>query len=216
MQILTPEMVPIGDLKKHPRNYRKHPKLQLEHIAASIERSGFYRNIVRSRDGFILAGHGVVLAAEQLGAEVVPVATVDFDHDDTRALAVLAADNYVSHLAEDDDRALTDMLREINLEIGLEGTGFDASMVAALAMVTRTAGEMQTMNEAEEWATGGMAETEELEKKFPLNLSCETEDDRRELVRTLGLIRPRMINSCLCARYPPRDDEDLDKLKLEG
>lgn len=121
------EEVAIGDLRPHPRNYRRHPEDQLAHIEASIRSNGFYRNIVVARDGTILAGHGVVEAARRLGIERVPVVRLDVAPDDPRALRVLAGDNEIGKLAEVDDRALTEMLREIKESTeGLLGTGVDA------------------------------------------------------------------------------------------
>ena len=69
--------VAISGLRPHPRNYREHPEDQLEHIKASIVENGFYRNVVAARDGTILAGHGVVLAATAMGLRKVPVIRLD-------------------------------------------------------------------------------------------------------------------------------------------
>ena len=56
------ESVAIETLKAHPKNYKKHPIKQLEHLMKSIEEHGFYRNVIIAKDSTILAGHGVVQA----------------------------------------------------------------------------------------------------------------------------------------------------------
>jgi ParB family chromosome partitioning protein len=101
------EMRALEDLKEHPRNYRVHPQDQIDHIKASIQEHGVYRNVVVARDNTILAGHGVVKALRQLGVVAGPVAVMDLDPNDPRALKLLAGDNEVEHLAEQDDRVLT-------------------------------------------------------------------------------------------------------------
>ena len=80
-------------MKPHPRNYKQHPPEQIEHIMRSIEEHGFIRPVVVARDYTILAGHGLVQAARQLGRTRVPVMQLDLDPDDPRALKLLVADN---------------------------------------------------------------------------------------------------------------------------
>lgn len=122
------ERVDLSELKVHPRNYRKHPEEQLEHIMRSIEAHGFYRNVVVARDNTILAGHGVVEAARKLGRTRVPVIRLDVKPDEGRALKVIASDNEIQRLAERDDEMLLGLLRDImgGKSSGLVGTGFDA------------------------------------------------------------------------------------------
>lgn len=132
-------------LKPHPRNYLSHPAEQIEHLRASIQdakewarlesertgepvdASGFYRNVVISHDGFILAGHGVTEAAIADGCETIPVYRVPFSHDDARATKLLVGDNEQARLARKDQEALAKLLTEIS-DSGpgaLLGTGMD-------------------------------------------------------------------------------------------
>lgn len=53
-------------IKPYPQNAKKHPKKQLEQIAASIERFGFRQPIVIDRDGTIIVGHGRYEAATKI------------------------------------------------------------------------------------------------------------------------------------------------------
>ena len=132
------ELVPIDDLRPHPRNYRAHPEDQLAHIVASIREHGFYRNVVATRDGTVLAGHGVVAASRQLGLPSVPTIRLDVEPDDPRALRVLTGDNAIAALANDDDQVLAELLRELHDADGIEGllgTGFDDRMLTSLEKI---------------------------------------------------------------------------------
>lgn len=186
------ETVPIESLKPHERNYREHPEDQLDHVAESIRSNGVYRNVVVAKDGTILAGHGVVLAAKKLGLKEIPVVRLPFGPNDPMALKVITGDNEVAKLSIVDDRVLTEMLREIKETdpIGLLGTGFDERMLAALTMVTRPESEIKDFNEAAEWA--GMPEyTEEGGSKLKIIVVFETEADRAKFMK---LIKAKVIN----------------------
>jgi hypothetical protein len=63
---------------------------------------------------------------------------MDFPHDDARAEKLLVADNELSKLAVDDEKALSSLLADIQRqEGGLRGTGYDDgeldAMIAGLA-----------------------------------------------------------------------------------
>lgn len=183
---LVTEDVALDMLKPHPRNYQAHPDDELAHLKESITAHGFYRNVVIARDGTILAGHGVVEAARQLGYTHVPAVRVDYAPDDPRALKLLVSDNEISHLAEVDDRALTELLRELNEATDLLGTGYDAMMLANLAMVTRPASEIEDLDAAAQWA--GMPEYDEKgEGRIQIIMNFANEQDRAEFCRLLGL-----------------------------
>src|SRR5437764_115147 len=128
------ESVAVSSLRPHPRNYREHPDDQIEHLAASLKEHGFYRNVVIAQDGTILAGHGVIEAAKRLGLETARVVRLPIEADSPAALKVLTGDNEIEHLAEQDDRLLSELLREIAQDdpLALLGTGYDEAMLANL------------------------------------------------------------------------------------
>lgn len=130
----TPELADIAGLKRHPKNYKRHPPEQLAHIKASLVEHGFYRNVVVARDSTILAGHGVVEAATELGAAQVPVIRLDIDPMDARALKVVAGDNEIARLGETDNGLLAELLKEIAASApkALVGTGFDDAALKKL------------------------------------------------------------------------------------
>jgi hypothetical protein len=207
------EIVPIAGLKEHPRNYREHPDDQLEHIIESIREHGLYRNIVIARDGTILAGHGVVKAVHKMGSEYIKVRRLDLDPNEPRALKVLTGDNESGRLAEVDDRALTEILKEIkDFDVdGLLGTGFDEMMLANLAFVTRPQSEIADFDEAAHWV--GMPEFERDPQPMKVIINFRNEMDRAEFARILGL---NFTDRTKSAWWPPKEKEDVSSLLFEG
>ena len=202
-----------SELKKHPQNYREHPDDQLEHLKKSIERNGFYRNIILSNDGFVLAGHGILKAAIQMELKAVPTVTLPFEHKSTQALKVLAGDNEVGRLAEIDDRNLTEILKEVkDADVdGLLGTGFDDMMLANLLMVTRDSNEISDKDEAAHWV--GMPEFDS-KKEFKMTIHFENEEDREEFNSKFDL-KCRVRENAWTTWWPYKDREDRQSLKYE-
>ena len=167
----------IKNLKPHPKNYKAHPADQLEHLKQSITDNGIYRNVIVARDNTILAGHGVVKAAQALGLTSVPVLKLDLESDSIEAVKLLTADNEVSHLGEVDDRALSNILKEIMENSDLLGTGYDEMMLQNLLYVTRPASEIKTTDHAAEWM--GMPDFEIAEEAKKLIVNFETYEDKK-------------------------------------
>lgn len=212
------EEVEFRRLKPHPRNYREHPDDQIEHIITSIREHGFYRNVVIARDDTILAGHGVVKASLRMGVERGPAIRLNLDPDEPRALKVLTGDNEMEHLAEQDDRLLSEILREIKEqdEQGLMGTGFDEKMLANLVFITRPKSEISTFNEAAHWV--GMPEYGEVTEPFKVVINFETEEDRNEFISTYNI---KMKSSSKRGNtwstvWPYRDNDDLSSVRFKG
>ena len=207
------ETVSIASLKPHARNYRVHPDDQILHLIESIKEHGFYRNVVIAKDGTILAGHGVVQAASKMGLEDVPVIRLNVEPNDARALKVLAGDNEIAHLGEIDDRALSEILKEIKCfdVTGLLGTGYDEMMLANLVMVTRPASEIANFDEAAAWA--GMPDYDEGESTIKIIVSFLNMDDRARFLQTTGL---NLTEKQKSAWWPAKSRDDLSSIRFEG
>lgn len=67
------EFWPVDRLIPSPRNARTHSDAQIAEIAGSIRAFGFSNPILASEDGDVIAGHGRLAAARQLGLAEVPV-----------------------------------------------------------------------------------------------------------------------------------------------
>jgi ParB-like chromosome segregation protein Spo0J len=67
------ELRPIDRLRPYERNPRTHSADQLAQIAASMVEFGFTNPILVNEADGILAGHGRLMAARELGLAEVPV-----------------------------------------------------------------------------------------------------------------------------------------------
>src|SRR5436305_6692981 len=117
---------PVNRLKLDPGNPRKHSKKQIGQIARSIKEFGFNSPILVDGDLQVIAGHGRVLAARQLGLSEVP--TICLEHLTTEeAKAFAIADNRLAELSRWNTPLLAERLRELsapNLSFSLDVTGF--------------------------------------------------------------------------------------------
>lgn len=211
------EIVAITDLKPHPRNYRKHPNDQIEHLMESLAEHGIYRNIVVARDNTVLAGHGVIEAARRRGIKKIPIRRLDLDPLEPRALKVLAGDNGVSHLGEIDDRALTELLKEIKNtdEVGLLGTGYNEQMLANLVFVTRPESELKDFDAAAEWV--GMPEYDTGQEFWRLIILFRKEIDRVKFTKEVGVQITRGKGKLTeSAWWPPREKDDVKSVRFRS
>ncbi len=114
--VLTVQTRPLADLHPHPMNYRRHGPEQLEVLCRSLREHGQQKPVVIAADGTILAGHGLVEAAQAEGWSELAVHVYDGPHPE----AFLAMDNRASDLAEDDEDALAALLRRLEADGELE------------------------------------------------------------------------------------------------
>jgi ParB-like chromosome segregation protein Spo0J len=66
------ETLAVDRLIPYARNSRTHSEAQVAQIAASMREFGFTNPVLVDADGGIIAGHGRVMAARQLGLAEVP------------------------------------------------------------------------------------------------------------------------------------------------
>src|SRR4051812_31483193 len=69
---LTVVYRPIGDLRPDPRNARTHPKRQIAQLCASIRQFGFTNPVLIDELSVLIAGHGRLRAAREVGLAEVP------------------------------------------------------------------------------------------------------------------------------------------------
>ena len=84
-----------GDLTPDPRNARTHSRKQIAQIVQSISAFGFTNPILADQEGNLIAGHGRLRAARDMGLTTVPVITLDgLTEPQKRALRL--ADNKIA------------------------------------------------------------------------------------------------------------------------
>ena len=122
----------IHDLKAHPQNSNLHPENQLILYAAAIKARGWREAItVSNRSGFIVTGHGALLAARRLGVDVVPVEYQDYASEDEE-LADLLAHNRLPELSRTDRDLLKEVIQRLDVSGLAETAGFTSDVVADL------------------------------------------------------------------------------------
>ena len=77
MSARTVVTLPIDQLRPFPRNARTHSRKQIRQIAESIRRFGFTNPVLIDGEDRILAGHGRVEAARELGMATAPCLRID-------------------------------------------------------------------------------------------------------------------------------------------
>src|ERR1700737_4477141 len=89
------EYWPLDRLIPSARNARTHSAAQIAEIAGSIRAFGFSNPILVGADGDIIAGHGRLAAARQLGLSQVPVVVLSGLNEHQRR-QLLLADNRIA------------------------------------------------------------------------------------------------------------------------
>jgi DNA modification methylase len=119
------EALPVGDLRPAKRNARTHSKKQVSQICRSIERFGFTNPILIDDEGRVVAGHGRLAAAKELGIQTVPCLRLrDMSEADKRAYII--ADNKLALNAGWDMEILAEELGQlVELDFDISMTGFD-------------------------------------------------------------------------------------------
>ena len=124
----------VETLVPYAMNARTHSPEQVKQIAASIEEFGFTNPVLVDAEGGIIAGHGRVLAAQQLGLRQVPC--VVLDHlSKAQKRAYVIADNKLAMNAGWDDALLKAELIEMgDLGVDLSLIGFSAKELGRLGV----------------------------------------------------------------------------------
>lgn len=119
------KIVDTVKLVPNPANPNKHPDDQIKMLAKIIKSSGWRQPItVSNRSGYIVKGHGRLMAAQLAGLDQAPVDYQDYASE-AEEYADLIADNRIAELAEVDNKMLADIFAEIDTgEIDLDQTGY--------------------------------------------------------------------------------------------
>jgi ParB-like chromosome segregation protein Spo0J len=118
---------PIDAITPYARNARTHSPEQVAQIAASIREWGWTNPVLITEDGTIIAGHGRVLAARQLGIAEIPC-IVARGWSEAQMRAYVLADNQLALNAGWNEEMVALELADIaaaGFDLGL--IGFDAA-----------------------------------------------------------------------------------------
>jgi DNA modification methylase len=117
----------IEELKLDPRNPRRHSRKQIKQLACSIASFGFTVPALVDHANNVIAGHGRILACQELGWSEIPTIVLE-GLSEAKRHALMIADNRLAETAEWDDRLLAEQLKGLSLaelDFSLEVIGFD-------------------------------------------------------------------------------------------
>ncbi|KAF1708657.1 site-specific DNA-methyltransferase [Pseudoxanthomonas sacheonensis] len=124
---LSIHLQPLRLLKPDPGNPRTHSDKQVRQLAKSISAFGFCVPLLVDAERNVIAGHGRLLAAQQLGWSEVPAITLEH-LTPLQIQAFRVADNRLSECSTWDPRLLGQQLKtlsEAELDFDLDAIGFD-------------------------------------------------------------------------------------------
>lgn len=119
----------IAELKPFGRNARTHSRRQVRQIADSIRRFGFTNPVLIGKDDEIIAGHGRVMAAKELGLERVPTVKLAHMTAEERRAYVLADNKLALNAGWDIEILAGELQGLIDSGFELELTGFSAAEI---------------------------------------------------------------------------------------
>lgn len=185
----TVEWRPVEALIPYARNARTHPEAQVALIAGSIREFGFCNPVLVDGDSGVIAGHGRLLAAQQLGMERVPV--IELGHlTDAQRRAYILADNRLAEQAGWDQDLLALEVGDLgDLGIDLAGLGFEAGEIDALLRE----GPDPREEETPEVPDTPVSRCGDLWLLGPHRLLCGDATDSRAVDLLLGDVRPHLM-----------------------
>lgn len=126
------EIWPVGKLVPYDKNPRTHSTEQVNQIAASIAEFGFLNPILVDTTAGIIAGHGRLQAAKQLGLAQVPVVVLDHLTDAQKRAYVIADNKLALNAGWDEDLLRSEMAALAAEDFDLPVIGFSDEELAGL------------------------------------------------------------------------------------
>ena len=177
-------LVPVGELKPHPKNRNNHPPEQITRLAKLLAYQGLRAPIVvSSLSGYIVKGHGTLSAIKENGWTEAPVVYQTFA-DETQEYAFVQSDNAIASWAELD-------FSGINTDIGDLGPEFDIDLLGIKDFTVDVADKelIEHVNKGDENAEWvGMPEFDPKDKEPKLVLIFETETQRNNFISDHNIV----------------------------
>ena len=132
MSELKYELVDVDRLIPYINNARTHSKEQVTRLASSIKEFGFINPVITDGEHGILAGHGRIAAAKQLGIKQVPCISADYLTEAQKKAYILADNRLPMDAGWDNDllKIEIESLQAEGFDVGI--TGFDEKEIADL------------------------------------------------------------------------------------
>lgn len=116
-------LVDIDAIVFNPKNNNSHPDEQIDRLVKIIEHQGFRNPVtISKRSGFLVAGHGRIMAARKLGIKEIPVMYQDFENE-AQEYAHMTADNAIQSWSHLDLSAVNKEMLDFGPEFDLDLLG---------------------------------------------------------------------------------------------
>jgi DNA modification methylase len=186
------ESWPVDRLIPSARNARTHSPAQVAEIAGSIRAFGFSNPILVSSEGDIIAGHGRLAAARQLGLHEVPVIVLS-DLSELQRRQLLLADNRIALNAGWDLAMLRLELKDLSvLGADLAALGFTTQELAQALAPLRGTG-LTDEDEIPELSENAVTRIGDIWCAGPHRIACGDCTDAKAVSALLAGITPNLM-----------------------
>ena len=189
----TIEMMAVGALRPYPGNARTHSKRQLRQIADSIKRFGFTNPVLIGDTGEIIAGHGRVLAARDLGMETVPTLRLSHLSAEERRAYVLADNKLALNAGWDMEILSIELQALVDLDFDVTLTGFSLAEVDLTIDQAREAATDGPEDRIPELADDPVTRTGDLWQLGEHRLLCGDARSSDDVARLMGTERADLV-----------------------
>ncbi len=187
------ENMPIDELTPYAKNARTHSPEHVTEIAASMSEFGFTNPVLIDGKGGIVAGHGRILAAQELGIKEVPcIRLTGLTAKQRRAYVI--ADNKIAMNSGWDFPLLAKEISKIGIDPSL--LGFSNIEMDSLKAFLDS--DMSTP-ESEEWA--GMPEFKNTDKSAFKSVVVHFKD-QESVDRFAGIVAAKITEKTRYIWYP--------------
>jgi hypothetical protein len=171
----------VEEIIPYDRNPKLHPEAQVKQIANSIREWGWTMPILLDENDQVLAGHGRLFAAKELGLSEVPCMTA-VGWSDQQKRAYVIADNKLTENSKWDEELLKSEIKQLEFEeYNLDFIGFEVDELTNLFLDK----EFGKTDAIEEWTD--MPEYEALDPCYKkVVVSFEDEDSFNEFFALVG------------------------------
>jgi ParB-like nuclease domain len=186
------EFWPLDRLVPSARNARTHSDAQVAEIAGSIRAFGFTNPILVGEDGDVVAGHGRLAAARQLGLADVPVILLK-GLSELQRRQLMLADNRIALNAGWDLEMLRLELKDLSgLGVDLSTLGFTSQELAAgLAPAVSTG--LTDENEVPELSETAVSRVGDIWCLGPHRVACGDSTDAAVVKALFGTVQPHLM-----------------------
>lgn len=124
----------VSDLVPYANNSRTHDDAQVAQIAASMREFGFTNPVLIDEEGGIIAGHGRILAAQQLDIQKVPCITLIGLSEEQKKAYIIADNQLPLNAGWDLDMLKSEILELQEAEYDIDIMGFEPDFLDDLLL----------------------------------------------------------------------------------